>query len=188
MHKKNTIRIALAGMAVAAALTSSAAAAAPAKTETNCTQANACQIVCEQFCQFESQWKKLCGVLWTDSWQCTPSIDTPETSPELPEASPESPESSPEASPELPETTPDAPETETPSTPETPEQTPQTPSQDTTDTSVSAYEQEVVRLVNEIRAQYGLAELEISETLCDGARLKSQDMKDNNYFSHTSPT
>lgn len=54
--------------------------------------------------------------------------------------------------------------------------------------SISAYEQEVVDLVNEIRAQYGLQALEISETLCDGARLKSQDMRDNGYFDHTSPT
>lgn len=54
--------------------------------------------------------------------------------------------------------------------------------------SISAYEQEVVDLVNEIRTQYGLQALEISETLCDGARLKSQDMRDNGYFDHTSPT
>lgn len=55
-------------------------------------------------------------------------------------------------------------------------------------TAVSSYEQQVVTLVNEERAKYGLSALTLNEDLSSVARLKSQDMKDNNYFSHTSPT
>lgn len=54
--------------------------------------------------------------------------------------------------------------------------------------SVSEYEKEVVRLVNEIRAENGLNELTLNTELSDIARLKSQDMRDKGYFSHTSPT
>ncbi|MDE5859106.1 MAG: sporulation protein [Oscillospiraceae bacterium] len=54
--------------------------------------------------------------------------------------------------------------------------------------SVSEYEKEVVRLVNEIRVENGLNELTLNTELSDIARLKSQDMKDKGYFSHTSPT
>lgn len=57
----------------------------------------------------------------------------------------------------------------------------------TTDFSVLNYEKEVVRLVNEIRVQNGLKELTYDWELCRVARYKSQDMKDNRYFSHTSP-
>lgn len=55
-------------------------------------------------------------------------------------------------------------------------------------TSVSAYEQEVIRLVNEIRVQNGLKALTANWELSRVARYKSQDMVDNRYFSHTSPT
>lgn len=57
----------------------------------------------------------------------------------------------------------------------------------TTDSTVSSYEKEVVRLVNEIRAENGLAPLTYDWELSRVARYKSQDMKDNRYFSHTSP-
>lgn len=57
----------------------------------------------------------------------------------------------------------------------------------TTDSSVLGYEKEVVRLVNEIRAERGLKELTYNWELSRVARYKSQDMKDNKYFSHTSP-
>ncbi len=56
------------------------------------------------------------------------------------------------------------------------------------DSSVSDYEKKVVELVNEIRKDYGLSELKLNTKLCAVAKAKSQDMKDNNYFSHTSPT
>ncbi|MCH5184854.1 MAG: SafA/ExsA family spore coat assembly protein [Oscillospiraceae bacterium] len=57
-----------------------------------------------------------------------------------------------------------------------------------TDTAVTDYETEVVRLVNEIRVKNGLSKLKQNWELCRVARYKSQDMKDKNYFSHTSPT
>lgn len=58
----------------------------------------------------------------------------------------------------------------------------------TTDSTVLNYEKEVVRLVNEIRAENGLPSLTYDWELSRVARYKSQDMKDNKYFSHTSPT
>lgn len=57
----------------------------------------------------------------------------------------------------------------------------------TLDSAVLNYEQEVVRLVNEIRAKNGLKPLTQDWELSRVARYKSQDMKDNKYFSHTSP-
>ncbi len=54
--------------------------------------------------------------------------------------------------------------------------------------SVSELERKVVELVNAERAAYGLPALELNTQLCDGARLKSQDMAANGYFSHESPT
>ena len=57
-----------------------------------------------------------------------------------------------------------------------------------TDDAVRAYETEVIRLVNEIRRQYGLNELTENWELSRVARYKSQDMHDKGYFSHTSPT
>lgn len=58
----------------------------------------------------------------------------------------------------------------------------------TLDSSVTAYEQEVARLVNEIRRSRGLSPLTLDWQLSRVARYKSQDMKDKGYFSHTSPT
>lgn len=55
------------------------------------------------------------------------------------------------------------------------------------DSEVINYENEVIRLVNEIRAQNGIGQLKADWELSRVARYKSQDMKDNNYFSHTSP-
>lgn len=54
--------------------------------------------------------------------------------------------------------------------------------------SVLAFEAEVIRLVNEQRAQNGLKPLTENWELSRVARYKSQDMADNRYFSHTSPT
>lgn len=56
-----------------------------------------------------------------------------------------------------------------------------------TDTNVTNYENEVIRLVNEIRVKNGLRALTADWELSRVARFKSQDMKDNKYFSHTSP-
>ena len=56
------------------------------------------------------------------------------------------------------------------------------------DSEVLAYETEVVRLVNVERSKNGLPPLTQDWELCRVARYKSQDMRDRNYFSHTSPT
>ena len=58
----------------------------------------------------------------------------------------------------------------------------------TTDTETRAFEVEVIRLVNEQRKKNGLAELKEDWQLSRVARYKSEDMKNKNYFSHTSPT
>jgi len=52
----------------------------------------------------------------------------------------------------------------------------------------SAYEKEVLALVNEERAQHGLQPLKLSDSLSSVAHTKAQDMADNGYFNHTSPT
>ena len=54
--------------------------------------------------------------------------------------------------------------------------------------SVTAYESEVVRLVNEKRAAQGLKPLTQDWQLSRVARYKSDDMRSLGYFSHTSPT
>ena len=53
---------------------------------------------------------------------------------------------------------------------------------------VLSFEKEVVRLVNNVRAQNGLQPLTENWQLSRVARYKSQDMHDKKYFSHTSPT
>ncbi|QKS73155.1 hypothetical protein FLK61_24885 [Paenalkalicoccus suaedae] len=52
----------------------------------------------------------------------------------------------------------------------------------------SAFEQEVVRLTNQERAAQGLPALQAASDVADVARIKSEDMRDNSYFSHDSPT
>ncbi len=79
--------------------------------------------------------------------------------------------------------------TETPVKPtEAPLKPTEPPTVPTTDDGLSEYEREVVRLVNGIRRQYGLGELTVNTALSRVARLKSQDMLEKRYFSHTSPT
>ncbi len=63
-----------------------------------------------------------------------------------------------------------------------------TPSAPVQESGVSSYEEQVVELVNEQRAKNGLAPLTMNPKLSEVARMKSQDMKDKHYFSHTSPT
>lgn len=118
--------------------------------------------------------ESFCG---TRLWCWIPSCVQPSCPSETPDAP---------AQPGIPETPeePDAPETpEKPDIPETPEQ----PDDPGSVPGVLAYEQEVVRLVNAERASYGLPALSIRADLCQYARVKSQDMHDSGYFSHTSP-
>lgn len=110
----------------------------------------------------------VCG---SGSTSCTTSISC---TPDIPESPSE----------------PDTPSTpDVPSEPDTPSVPDEQPSQPTLPDSgsVLAYEREVVRLVNIERAKYGLAALLLREDLCHYARIKSQDMHDSGYFSHTSP-
>ena len=57
-----------------------------------------------------------------------------------------------------------------------------------TTASLSAQEQTAGNLLNSDRARYNLPPLAIDPELCRIARIKSQDMRDNQYFAHTSPT
>ena len=52
----------------------------------------------------------------------------------------------------------------------------------------ASVEKEVIRLVNVERAKAGLPALKEDWELSRVAKYKSQDMRDRNYFSHTSPT
>jgi uncharacterized protein, YkwD family len=54
--------------------------------------------------------------------------------------------------------------------------------------SLTQDEQLIVNLVNQERVNAGLQPLQVNFKLVKIARLKAQDMVDNNYFSHTSPT
>lgn len=54
--------------------------------------------------------------------------------------------------------------------------------------SFSSFQKEVTRLVNVERSKRGLSELSFNSQLSNVATLKSQDMINKNYFSHTSPT
>ena len=58
----------------------------------------------------------------------------------------------------------------------------------TVSSSVTSFESEVVRLVNDIRVKNGLKALTQDWQLSRVARYKSQDMRNLGYFSHTSPT
>lgn len=50
------------------------------------------------------------------------------------------------------------------------------------------YADDVLALVNAERESAGLSGLELNDSLCAAALIKSRDMAENNYFSHTSPT
>ena len=54
--------------------------------------------------------------------------------------------------------------------------------------AVLQYESEVIRLVNQRRAENGLKPLTANWELSRVARYKSEDMSSQGYFSHTSPT
>ena len=58
----------------------------------------------------------------------------------------------------------------------------------TTSSSMNTNEKEVFDLINKQRTNNGLKALTVDEELQRVARIKAQDMVDNNYFSHNSPT
>lgn len=53
---------------------------------------------------------------------------------------------------------------------------------------LSDEEREILDLINEERIEYGLEKLEACEELQKVAKLKAEDLVNNSYFSHTSPT
>jgi uncharacterized YkwD family protein len=53
---------------------------------------------------------------------------------------------------------------------------------------LTAEEQQMLNLVNQARAQNNVPTLQVDMKVTNTARLKSQDMINNNYFSHNSPT
>ncbi|MBO5478648.1 MAG: SH3 domain-containing protein [Clostridia bacterium] len=57
----------------------------------------------------------------------------------------------------------------------------------TNQTSLTSDEQEVFNLINAQRTKNGLTALKIDNEVQRVARIKAQDMVDNNYFSHNSP-
>lgn len=59
---------------------------------------------------------------------------------------------------------------------------------DYTTQSVSAQEQKMMNLLNQDRKNNGLSALTLDPELCRIARIKSEDMRDNGYFAHESPT
>lgn len=54
--------------------------------------------------------------------------------------------------------------------------------------ALTSQEQQLLNLVNTERKNKGLSELKVDSELTKWARIKSQDMVDNNYFAHESPT
>ena len=55
-------------------------------------------------------------------------------------------------------------------------------------TTISSNAQQMLDMINEERQANGLAALQWNADLAEVAQAKAQDMLDNNYFSHTSPT
>lgn len=87
-------------------------------------------------------------------------------------------------------TTPGKTPTPGPGTTPAPDQ-PTTPPDTTTGGGAKALtgqENEMLRLVNEARKANGVKPLQVDTEVTNVARTKSQDMIDNNYFSHNSPT
>ena len=56
-----------------------------------------------------------------------------------------------------------------------------------TKTTLTTDEQEVFKQINQQRINNGLSELKVNAELQRVAKIKAQDMVDNNYFSHNSP-
>ncbi len=77
---------------------------------------------------------------------------------------------------------------ETPDPVEPPAQEPDSKPEPKVFEGISAEEQLMVSLVNQERAKAGLKPLQVDLELVELARMKSKDMIDLDYFSHTSPT
>ncbi|MEW6623873.1 MAG: CAP domain-containing protein [Bacillota bacterium] len=75
---------------------------------------------------------------------------------------------------------------QTSSSPTQPTKSPAAPV--STNTGLNSQETTMLQLVNEERSKNGLKPLQLHVELAGLAKLKSQDIVHNNYFSHTSPT
>jgi uncharacterized YkwD family protein len=78
----------------------------------------------------------------------------------------------------------------TPTPPPATQPTPQVtvPPESPGDGDVSDEEREMLNLINKARADAGVSPLSFDAKLMEVAKLKAQDMVNNNYFSHQSPT
>jgi len=71
----------------------------------------------------------------------------------------------------------------------TPEPAPGKPGQpDDGSSGLTTQEQRMLDLINAERTKRGLSPVQLDMGITEAARLKSQDMVDNNYFAHVSPT
>ncbi|KYG32392.1 CAP domain-containing protein [Alkalihalobacillus trypoxylicola] len=119
----------------------------------------------------------LCQVEWPNKPVEEPKEEEPAPQPEQPVEEPKEEEP--------------APQPEQPVIEEPVEETPvveEEEVQNENTANVTQEEQEMVNLVNQERQQRGLAPLTINNELTKVARVKAQDMIDNNYFDHQSPT
>ncbi|MDX8346242.1 MULTISPECIES: CAP domain-containing protein [Bacillaceae] len=69
-----------------------------------------------------------------------------------------------------------------------PEPPAQEPKQDSQSSNASGYVKQVIDLTNQERKKNGLSALKMDGELSNVAEMKSEDMKEHDYFSHTSPT
>lgn len=131
----------------------------------------------ESYYTIAAKLEQLCPKCFNFCWDdCLPGL--PEISiPEIEEPEVETPEV-------------DAPEVEKPEAQPPETQKPETELPDTEQSYPvdSSYANQVLSLVNQYRAQNGLGALTLSDELSNVAQAKAQDMKNNNYFSHNSPT
>ncbi len=105
----------------------------------------------------------------------------PEPQPEPPQPDPV-PEPKPEPQPEPPKPDP------VPEPKPEPQPEPKPPATPAPPAGIRAEEATMLELVNQERARVGVAPLKLHLKLSEVARLKSEDMATNNYFSHQSPT
>lgn len=135
---------------------------------------------------FNACWKALCDGLKQYMAVCRQPEKPSCSQPEEPVASEEPVSSEESVSSEAPE------ESSAPSDDESSSQIEEVPesevSQVTPPPADQSFEDQVAALVNEQRAANGLSPLTLNQDLSAAARAKSQDMHDNHYFSHTSPT
>lgn len=124
---------------------------------------------CGAFCASCSDCNTTCGPIFGGNSACEPTAVPQPTATPAPTA--------------IPQPTATVQPTQQPSATQSP-----STGDDYTTQSVSAQEQKMVNLLNQDRKNNGLAALTLDPELCRIARIKSQDMRDNNYFAHESPT